>query len=178
MLDTDFEYFTQILFALAENFGCTQLSPMGLNLRFEALREFTLTQISKAATELIRARKKGFMPTTGEMIEVIEQIEGRYPIPNHEEMAEFQAGIVLEFLRRYGRTGYPEFTDTITQHLMSSRWRYNSWASTVEESELVWWKKDFIRAYKAYSTNTSNIGGFIPLQGAIKQLVGKIGKRL
>lgn len=46
----------------------------------------------------------------------------------------------------------PEFDDPITRHLMSTRWRYCSWAASVVEDDLKWWFRDFVRAYQAHAS--------------------------
>ncbi|MBF0230481.1 MAG: hypothetical protein HQK63_13005 [Desulfamplus sp.] len=178
MTNQDAMKFFEIMTGLAENYQGSQLSEIGLKMRFEALKEFTITQISKASTELIKMRKNGFMPTVGEIIEVIETIEGTGCIAI-EDQAEIQAGVVLDFLRKYGRLSHPEFQDTITNHLMTTRWKYYSWASTVEESEIKWWQKDFVRAYKAYAANESKDFNLLSMQQQpeLRQLASKIGKR-
>ncbi|MBF0113338.1 MAG: hypothetical protein HQK74_11495 [Desulfamplus sp.] len=60
--------------------------------------EFTIDQIARACTRLVKQRKNGFMPTVAEIIETIEQIEGKTYL-TIEQQAELQANIVLECLR-------------------------------------------------------------------------------
>jgi len=38
--------------------------------------------------------------------------------------------------------------DPITEYLMTSRWPYQAWAGNVLTKDIVWWRKDFIEAYK------------------------------
>ena len=46
---------------------------------------------------------------------------------------------MLAHLHRYGKGVAPEFEDPITRHLMSTRWKYGSWAAYVVEADLRWW---------------------------------------
>lgn len=78
-----------------------------------------------------------------------------------KDRAEIEAGKVLDHLHRYGKGGIPEFGDPITRHLMTTRWRYGSWAAYVIESDLKWWHKDFVRAYQAHTVGV-DFGACLP----------------
>ena len=70
-------------------------------------------------------------------------------------------GKVLDHLHRHGTRKTPSFENPITRYLMSGRWRYFFWASRVQETELKWWAKDFIRAYKAQVASVKG-GYYLP----------------
>ncbi len=67
----------------------------------------------------------------------------------------------------------PEFDDPVTRHLMSTRWRYCSWAAYVVEDDLKWWFRDFVRAYRAHAAGVG-LDRLPDLQG-LKRLAGQIG---
>ncbi len=92
------------------------------------------------------------MPTVGDFAATIDIAEGRI---GAEEIAEIQAGAVLDHLRRYGSCVCPDFEDPVTRYLMNSRWRYSSWSRYIREDDLKWWRQEFLRAYKAHSAGVS-----------------------
>lgn len=162
--------FTEIMMAIADNYPGATFTSKGLKLRFEALGEFSIDQISEAAVKLIRTNKYNSMPTTADIIDAIEDTPGRISV---KDRAEIEAGKVLDHLHRYGKGVIPEFEDPVTRHLMTTRWRYGSWAAYVIESDLKWWHKDFVRAYQAHA---SGIGlDCLPNLPGLKQLAGQIG---
>lgn len=73
----DLKKFTDIMMAIAENYPGTTFTSNGLKLRFEALREFSIDQISEAAVKLIRTHKYNSMPTTADFIAVIDDTLGQ-----------------------------------------------------------------------------------------------------
>jgi len=142
--------FAEIMIGLADNFGGT-VTPEGMRARFNALIEYDIKQIVAAGDALIKTREKTFpaMPMVAEFINAIKAHEA--PQISAKSRAEIQAGIVLENLRHYGSRCQLELEDHIAAHLMSTRWQYQQWASTVLEKDLTWWKKEFVEAYQAYS---------------------------
>lgn len=168
ILENDVEKFSEIMFGLAENYPGTNLTMNGLSMRFEAMKEFTIDQVSQAATVLLKSHRFNTMPTVGDFISTIDTANGHIPI---EDRAEIEAGKVLDHLHRYGKGIFPEFEDPITRHLMTTRWRYVSWAAYVTESDLKWWFRDFVRAYRAHAAGI----GVIDCLPGLKQLAGQIG---
>lgn len=143
------EFFT-IMFGLAENFG-GQVSKEGLKFRFEAMSDFTISEVSAAATFIINNREKDYppVPTVKEFRDAIESLNG--PKVSPKAKAQLQVDEVITFLKHRGAYATPNFKDPITARLMSSRWPYASWATTVTIDELeTWWPKKFIDAYLAY----------------------------
>jgi len=143
--------FSAIMLGVAEDFG-GKISPEGLRVKFEALREYSIDQISQAGTWLLKNREERFpaVPTTKEFIDTIKGQGGCIQI-SAGSRAEIQADVVIKKLRQHGRNAVVDFEDPITFQLMTGRWRYNSWAADVIDSELKWWRKEFVEAYKAYS---------------------------
>lgn len=142
--------FANTMYGIAEDFGGT-LSDNNLAVRFRALQEYSIDQITRAGTWLLKHREKTFpaVPTTKEFIGVIEG--WKKPQVSAKSRAEVQADMVLIKLKHHGRAGKADFCDSITQHLMTTRWPYRVWACNVKEDELKWFRKEFIEAYQAYA---------------------------
>jgi len=142
--------FSKVMWGIAEDFG-GKISPEGMKMRFKALEEYSINQITASGTWLIKNRQKTFpaVPTTKEFIDVIEGWEK--PKISTESKAEIQAANVLACLRRWGRNWKPEFSDPVTQILMTERWPWYRWALSLKEDQEQWWKKDFMLLYKAYT---------------------------
>ncbi|NWH06850.1 hypothetical protein [Desulfobacter latus] len=171
IFENDGKRFGEIMFGLAENYPGTNLSTNGLMMRFEAMKEFSIDQVGQAATKLLKTHRFNTMPTVGDFISTIDAASGNIPV---EDRAEIEANKVLDHLHRHGKGVIPEFEDPITKHLMSTRWRYGSWASHVVEDELKWWHKDFVRAYRAHAVG-AGVMNCLPDLSGLKQLTGKIG---
>lgn len=170
ILETDSKQFSKIMFGLAENYPGTNLTMNGLKMRFEALKEFSIDQMSQAATTLLKHHRFNTMPTVGDFIRAIDESSGNIPV---EDRAEIEAGKVIAHLRMYGKAVLPEFDDPITRHLMSTRWRYCSWAAYVVEDDLKWWFRDFVRAYQAHAAGVGM--DCLPNLPGLNQLAGQIG---
>lgn len=163
----DIKEFTDIMLAIADNYPGATFTSAGLKLRFEALKEFSIDQVSEAAVKLIRDHKYNTMPTTAD---IIDAMDGRISV---KDRAEIEAGKIIAHLRLYGKAVIPEFEDPITQHLMATRWRYGSWAAYVVDADLKWWFRDFVRAYQAHA---AGIGmACLPNLAELKRLAGQIG---
>jgi len=175
MNKTNKEEFASIMWGLAEECG-GNITTAGLKARFSALEEYSIDQISKAATWLIKHREATFpaVPRTKEIIDAIENLKG--PKVSVQTQAEIQADKVLAKLRYHGRAGVADFDDPVTQHLMTTRWLYKKWASFVLEDELKWWKKDFVQAYSAYQDAESK--QYLPPGGELLKIANNCVKRL
>jgi hypothetical protein len=167
MENKDAKEFSDIMLAIANNYPGTKFTSAGLKLRFEAMKEFSIEQISEAAVKIISTHKYNTMPTTAD---IIEAIGGRISVTDR---AEIEAGKVLDHLHKHGKAVIPEFEDPITQYLMTTRWRYCSWAAYVIESDLKWWFRDFVRAYRVHAAG-AGLDCLPDMQG-LKRLVMQIG---
>ncbi|MBF0233055.1 MAG: hypothetical protein HQK65_08460 [Desulfamplus sp.] len=174
MTNQDLSRFTEIMMGMAENYSGAQLTKNGLKLRFEALRDYSMDQITWAAVELMKCHRFNSMPTIGDFVAVMDQQAGKLRI---EDKAELEAGAVIEHLHRYGSSVNPMFEDKITSQLMTGVWRYSAWARQVKEDELKWWRQEFIRAYKAHAAGIE-AGYFLPGGNALKKLAETSVKRL
>ena len=136
--------FAEILYGLAGNFGDTvddhtaKIWARG----FES-EGISLDQIRQAAMKILKTRTIAKMPTFAEFLQAIQG--------SSKDNAHAQADIVLEVLQQQGSRINPEFSDPVTAHLMSTRWRWERWAPYVKEDEIKWWRKEFIEAYQAYA---------------------------
>ena len=100
------------------------------------------------------------MPMVSEFVSAIKSQST--PLLSRQSNAEIQVDIVLKKLRCYGRDAHVDFKDPITFALMTTRWRYNSWAGEVMEHDLKWWRKEFIEAYQAYRERDDAQGMLLP----------------
>jgi len=173
MTSENLDRFVKIMMGLAENFPGTRLTGAGIDMRFEALKEFAIDQVSKAATKLIQTHKYNAMPTTADIINAMGGMPGRI---DRDNRAEIEAGKVLDHLHCFGSQVTPSFDDPITKHLMGHRWRYRSWASRVKEDDLKWWSRDFVRAYKAHAV-AANAGFYLPVNPVVRRVVHSVGER-
>ncbi|MBF0258638.1 MAG: hypothetical protein HQK62_07340 [Desulfamplus sp.] len=174
MTNQDLSRFTEIMMGMAENYSGAQLTKNGLKLRFEALRDYSMDQVTRAAVQLMKEHRFNSMPTIGDFVAVMDQQIGKLRI---EDKAELEAGVVIEHLHRYGSSVNPMFEDKITSQLMAGVWRYSAWARQVKEDELKWWKQEFTRAYKAHAAGI-DAGYFLHGGDALTGLVKTTVKRL
>ena len=162
--------FAQIIMGLAANFGAKV--PAGLTELWEnAFREdgISLDQIRNAAGQILRSRTDSYgrMPTYAEFI---EKIQGK-----QEDKAQIAANEIITHLKKHGANTPLKLNDQIAIHLMSTRWEYKQWASSVLEKELTWWVKDFCEAYRAYSKSSGfDTIGAPETKGQIQEGVKKL----
>jgi hypothetical protein len=144
--ETDLAEFSKLMYGMSENFY-GELTEGGLNLRFEALKEFELYQISAACTWLVSNQENKYFPTTAIIKKKIIDLSDGKKLPVRIR-AEMEADKVIRILRQYGRDQKVQWLDPCTAHLMKHRWPYNTWAAKVTEDDLTtWWKKEFVNAY-------------------------------
>ena len=148
MEQNDKSRFAEIMMGIADNFG-GQISREGLLLRFDSMSTMTIDQVARAGSWLVRNREEKFpaVPTVKEFFDALKTIEGNNVSVKSE--AEAQVDIVLKKLRYEGRNAAVDFEHPVTFHLMTTRWRYNTWAAEVFEKDLVWFRKEFIEAFEA-----------------------------
>lgn len=171
MEEHEFNELAEILFGLAGNFGDTiDEYTIKLWLRCFETEKITVDQIRKAAIQIMQNAEFPKMPTYAQF--------RKYIFGSPADKAQQQADLVIEFLRTNGRMATPIFSDPITGHLMRTRWPYRTWAAEVKESELVWWRKEFIEAYKSYAKNPDTVPANRQLEAGqqVKKLAEGIGK--
>lgn len=143
--------FATVMNGISEDFGGT-LSNNNLSVRFSALQEFSVDQITKAGTWLLIHREATFpaVPTTKEFIDVI----GHAGTPEPRLKAEIEADKVLLTLKEWGRDAEPLFYDQSTLYLMTRRWTFCQLdLMTVDDPGLKWWRKNFVQAYQDIEKN-------------------------
>lgn len=171
----DKERFSEIMLGLAENFGGS-VSPEGMRSRFAAMAEYSVEQVARAGAWLIKNREQTFppMPTVKEVIDTIQAQES--PRITGQSRAQVQVDVVLDKLRHQGRNAPVDFQDPITFGLMTARWPYNSWAATVTEAQLTWWRKEFVQAYQAHTEQKRAEQIALPANDRLKSLASGVGK--
>lgn len=137
------------------------------NVYWKTLEPFTDDQCKKAFDDIMASSK--WFPKPAEIILAINK-----DVAKIEDRAIVEANKILIHLNLNGAGKWPALDDPITKHLMTSRWVYDRWARDVLESELKWWVKEFIEAYRAYSETEAPLQ--IEVSDEIKPLVNDIGK--
>jgi hypothetical protein len=88
-----------------------------------------------------------------DLIPDLFEVLGKGGVKQIGNTAEIEVDKILCHFNQYGGSRWPEMTDPVTKHLMTSRWPYETWARHVLTSELTWWRKEFITAYLAYKAS-------------------------
>lgn len=176
----DLALFSKVMWGVASNFG-GKISDDDLALRFEALQEFSIDQITKAGAWLLRNREATFpaVPTTKEFIDAIRQA-GK---PTPRVKAEMEADKVLETLKEWGREAEALFYDEITTYLMTIRWTFRKLdIMAVDDPGLKWWRKEFVQAYQDIEHDKTMGRGLLEITGQpgqdIKKLADSVIKSL
>jgi hypothetical protein len=150
MTASDKKRFMEIMYGVADNFGGS-ISKEGLALRFNAMAGHSIDQVALGASWLVKHRDQVFpaVPTVKEFIDAIKSATGTNV--SVRTQAEVQLDLVLRKLKSQGRNAPIDFEHPVTFRLMTTRWPYNSWAATVHEDELKWFRKEFIEAFQAHT---------------------------
>lgn len=154
--------FATTMYGIAEDFGGT-LSNDNLHVRFAALQEFSICQITKAGTWLLRNRGKTFpaVPTTKEFLDAIHGQKTGAVSPKAK--AGVEADKVLKTLKEWGRDAEPLFIDEITRYLVTHRWTFRKLDTmTTRDPALVWWRKEFIESYLELVKDQAAGGNLLP----------------
>ena len=109
-----------------------------------ALSGYSIEQVSKAMGLSIKSCQ--FFPKP---VDIINLIPESLKISSNSK-AQIEADKIISHLNTHGHVSVPVLDDPITKHLMTKHWPYVKWAKTVLDSQITWWTKDFIEAYKAY----------------------------
>ncbi|MDR3358718.1 MAG: DUF6475 domain-containing protein [Desulfovibrio sp.] len=156
MTQADFDRFTSLIRGVAECYG-QSLSAQGVMLRFKLLARFDYAEVEKAALSVMATRKYTTMPTPADFL---EHIGGG----SAEDKAEVEAGKVLAAIGRHGAYTSVVFDDAVTQAVIVQA--YGGWPKLcaecgVEESEN-WFRKNFVKAWAAYSRQGVKQFGHLP----------------
>ncbi len=179
--------FAMTMYGIAEDFGGA-LSDNNLHVRFEALKEYSIDQITQAGTWLLKNRTEKFpaVPTTKEFIDAIRSAQGE--LVNPATKAAKQHDIVMKYFKHNWTpyNGYTHnFKDPITDYMMSNTWSFQM-LGRMTLDELKWFRKNFIDAYQDYSNEGSGIqaviegpkNGNVIGAGKLKQLANVTLKRI
>jgi len=141
--------FAKVIVGVSEEFGGSP-SDDNLELKFNALKEYSIEQIRQAGTWLLKNRKETFpaVPKTQEFINAIQQTTN--PQLSPKAKAHEQCDIVLKYFQYYGSACDHTFKDTSTKYLMENRWSFYQLGG-MKPDDLKWWRKDFVEAYQEIS---------------------------
>jgi len=168
--------FAKVMYGLSSNFG-GKITDDDIKLRFTALIEYSILDINKAATWLLKNRVATFppVPTTKEIIDAIAKIQGQL---ENKEIAAIEADKILRLLKDWGRKCGTRFKNPVTEYLMQYRWNFQ-YLGGLSENDLKWWRKDFIEAYKDTELNKNQFldvadkAGLTISTDNLKQLISK-----
>lgn len=152
MNQNDFKKFSHDIVLLAEVHGKTVTAGM-VGIYFKVLEEYNTEAVNMAMTVAVKTLK--FFPKPAELIEIIES---KNQTLNIEDRALMVSTRIISHMRAYGGTKLPDLEDDpIARDLMTRRWPYLNFASSVLESELKWWQKEFMEAYRVFSETSLQI---------------------
>lgn len=156
MTRADFKAFSNLMQALAECYGKT-LSAQGIALRFQLLAQHGIEDVRRAAMGILSTRKYTSMPTPADFLELLN---GGLP----EDLAEIEAGKVLDAVSEHGAYASVVFDNAVTQAVIVRA--YRGWPQLcsilgTEESEL-WFRRNFVKIWQAYSRQSVAVVGYLP----------------
>jgi len=138
----DNKKFRVMLFSLGEKYE-KEISSHFTDMVWEVLEPYSDQLCIQAFGHVFRYGRfwKDVVPDLIEFLELEEKIiETSAP--------EIEADRVIAHLNAHGGSAPLPADDPITEYLMTSRWPYQTWAAGVLTKDIVWWRKDFIEAYK------------------------------
>lgn len=152
---SDKKQFGAIMQGLAEDKG-VQLSTAGVALKFEALKAFNIEDIQKAAISLMASKKFSTMPSVADFV---EHLQGG----TAEDIAQYQASVVWQAVRKYGGNRSVCFDDPVTQAvIVRSFGGWQKMCSELMEDQQKWFIKDFVKAYSAFQRRGVKEFGALP----------------
>ena len=166
MNSNDKEKFVEIMIGLADIYSATTTTS-GLNFRFDALKQFSLDQITEASNIIVRTRKYTTMPTPADFIEAIQG--------SNEDLAEIQASLVSQAISQFGSYNKPIFADPITADIMNHKINWGDLCAS-SEKDVNFKLKEFKSLYKTYNKATS--GNLLNAPDEIKKLADSSTKRI
>jgi hypothetical protein len=146
--------FKEFMMGLAELFD-KQLSTILIDMYWKALESYTDEQCDEAFNKAFVMCK--FFPKPVELIELITGGAGQL-----EDVAEIQATEVLRAVKRVGVYNSVLFNDPVTIAVIQQC--YGGWiklCTDLLQEEEKWFRKDFVRYYKAYKRQNILIDGHL-----------------
>lgn len=174
MIKGDLKTFSGLMKTLSVNSGAV-LSKDTLMLYFKALEGYTIEQIETSVKEVLLTWTAGRMPPLAIIVKYVNGQE-----PTIEDRAKVMATRITAHVEGTKQVHFPDFIaeDEIATYLMTEKWPYFSWSTTVLTKDLVWWEKDFREAYISF-TNTEKIQELnAPAPGKVIKLAASVGKEL
>lgn len=144
MGNQDKQAFAEMMVALAENYGQT-VTKAGMALRFDALREYDITDVRRAAMSLLRSRKYTSMPTVADFL---EHIGGG----SAEDKAEAAAGKALRAVAEAGRYASVTFDDPVLMAVVENAWGgWPEFCAACSGPEVKFVRRELAKTYAAYA---------------------------
>ena len=144
MENPDKQAFAEMMVALAENYGQT-VTKAGMALRFDALREYDITDVRRAAMSLLRSRKYTSMPTVADFL---EHMGGG----SAEDKAEAAAGKALRAVAEAGRYASVTFDDPVLMAVIENAWGgWPEFCAACSGPEVKFVRRELAKAYAAYA---------------------------
>lgn len=166
MTDTDKPKFEAIMRGLAENFG-DSLSPVGIALRFEALKSYPFDEVKAASLSILANRRYTKMPTVAEFLTYLGG-------GSADDRAQVEAGKVWMALGSVGAYKNVLFDDPVTQAVIVQT--FGGWQKLCRETmvdQQKWFIKDFCAAYGAFSRQGIKHFGSLPgITGEETRVIG------
>lgn len=173
----DLKKFSELMNGMAMNFG-GNLNSFQIDLYFESLQKYSISQFKQAVIWLLQNRKESFIPKIAEIIEVIN---GEHEKPDLNSEAQIQSEIALTALKKWGGSRIEtEFKHPVTRYIMLEKWNYKKKADTILIEDFVWFKKEFIDLFIAVNKDNklvNKIENYVPNK-QVKQLADCIGKEI
>ena len=141
-----------------------------INFYFTTFKAFPISEVEKAFSRVMYSWVYNKFPPVGVFMKAMEENQ-----PLLEDIAEIQATEVLSQIRQYGYYKTPDFKDSITAHLMSHRFNFQSLCKTINEDEEKWFVKDFVKAYQSVDRNKENL--LIEITPELKQITDNLFER-
>jgi hypothetical protein len=142
------------MLGLAENFNAT-ISEIGMEMRYQALKQYSIEDIETAAYSLLRTRKFTNMPTVAE---IEEHIQGG----SIEDKAQVESSKVLTAITEHGRYATVVFDDPITQAVIQQH--YMGWTNICDQQmkDRRFFLQEFQKAYASFCRQGIKHYGSLP----------------
>jgi hypothetical protein len=163
MQENDIGEFGKIILGLSEIFG-GEMSPIAIDIYFNALSDFTIDEVSKGISSVVKSRVYNGMPKPAEIIEAISGSSNVQAITAWDE--------VLTDIRKRGRLQGGKFDNPAIEQAIRV---CGGWEKICagDEQDLQWVKKEFIEAYGAVNHTVYKTA--IEAKEIIKSLTDGIG---
>ena len=161
---------TKVLYMMAEIYSSKVSDPL-VDAWVAVLTDekVSIEQAKAAAIIVMKTRKYTKMPTPADFLDLIK------PRISTKALADNQADLVLEAVRRNGPNKLPAFEDKATAKLMTVRWPWKSFCETLEIEQVKWWRKEFAEAYQDEVEANSPL--LLEAPEIIKPLLKSIGEQ-